>query len=55
MDLSQVSCLCLGWWLERKKVASVVVPEEKALMGVGWGEAALILLPCSPHGHSDGP
>lgn len=35
MDVSQVSCLCLGWWLEGKDGASAVVPEERALKGAG--------------------
>lgn len=35
MDMSQVSCLCLGWWLEGKAGASAVVPEERTLEGAG--------------------
>lgn len=38
-----------GW---RGKAGGLVVPEERALMGWRWGEAALIWVPWSPHGDS---
>lgn len=51
MDVSQVSCLCLGWWLEGKDGASAVVPEERALKGLGRC-SSVDLTACSSYGHS---
>ena len=48
MDLSQVSCWCLGWWPEGKDGASVVVPEERALMGAGVGRGSIDLVALRP-------
>lgn len=48
MDWSQVSCWCLGWWLEGKDGASLVVPEERALMGAGVGRGSIDLAALRP-------